>query len=426
MKCPKCGFTSFDFLDSCKKCGATLEEHKSRFGIRSLLFPTLAATPDPAADDSSEKLPAAEEVPAIDAREATDFGFDFLATSDEPTGAEPEAEPPAAPAAEPAGLTEEPSFDDGDFPADLGETESPPGAGDFEAEDPEVLFAGADDFSFDDFDAETGEDAKDERPDKKNPPAESELPDPFESREPAVAGPAPDTFPGQALPSSEAPGTSDADLPPLPADAFPPEIFAGVAAPQATSAVVAAAAVLPGPGPGPDPEPFPAGVPAATDDDPAAAIAFCPGPLTGRLAAFLIDLLVLGALFALFLVLGKSLLHPAAGHGLLPDLNTLVSLSTPYFLLLFVLCFAYFSGFHLLLGQTPGKMAFGLEVETLDGRRPSPAQAFLRSTGGLASFCLLGAGFLGSLFDAEGRGLNDRLAGTRVVDARAAEEAQAG
>jgi ribosomal protein S27AE len=39
MKCPKCGYTSFDYLDECKKCGKDLAEHKDKYSIRSLMFP---------------------------------------------------------------------------------------------------------------------------------------------------------------------------------------------------------------------------------------------------------------------------------------------------------------------------------------------------------------------------------------------------
>ena len=39
MKCPKCGYHSFDHLDSCKKCGHGLAEHKAKFNLRGLLCP---------------------------------------------------------------------------------------------------------------------------------------------------------------------------------------------------------------------------------------------------------------------------------------------------------------------------------------------------------------------------------------------------
>ena len=38
MKCPKCGFTSFDYLDSCRQCNADLTETKQKLGLA--LLPT--------------------------------------------------------------------------------------------------------------------------------------------------------------------------------------------------------------------------------------------------------------------------------------------------------------------------------------------------------------------------------------------------
>lgn len=40
MKCPKCGFHSFEFLDQCKKCGLELGEHKKKYNIRGFFSPT--------------------------------------------------------------------------------------------------------------------------------------------------------------------------------------------------------------------------------------------------------------------------------------------------------------------------------------------------------------------------------------------------
>ncbi|MFH2012765.1 MAG: hypothetical protein ABIJ37_08725 [Pseudomonadota bacterium] len=37
MKCPKCQFTSFDYLDNCKKCGAELSELKNNLNILSVV-----------------------------------------------------------------------------------------------------------------------------------------------------------------------------------------------------------------------------------------------------------------------------------------------------------------------------------------------------------------------------------------------------
>jgi len=76
MKCPKCGYHSFDHLDSCKKCGHGLAEHKAKFNLRGFYCPglTVANEPEPVASDEIEEE-ATEENGSID------LGFDFL---DEP------------------------------------------------------------------------------------------------------------------------------------------------------------------------------------------------------------------------------------------------------------------------------------------------------------------------------------------------------
>lgn len=43
MKCPKCGFNSFDYLDSCKKCGSALAAFKESIGLRPVILPAGAA-----------------------------------------------------------------------------------------------------------------------------------------------------------------------------------------------------------------------------------------------------------------------------------------------------------------------------------------------------------------------------------------------
>jgi hypothetical protein len=39
MKCPKCGFNSFEYYDSCKKCSSDLTGYKQTYSITSLLLP---------------------------------------------------------------------------------------------------------------------------------------------------------------------------------------------------------------------------------------------------------------------------------------------------------------------------------------------------------------------------------------------------
>ncbi len=42
MKCPKCGYNSFEFYDVCKKCSNDLKGFKGTFGIKSIVLPQQA------------------------------------------------------------------------------------------------------------------------------------------------------------------------------------------------------------------------------------------------------------------------------------------------------------------------------------------------------------------------------------------------
>ena len=74
MKCPKCGYTSFDHLQSCKKCGNDFAEFKARYNLRSLFPLAEKKVQHPALADKTEADAAAEASIA----EATDFGFDLM------------------------------------------------------------------------------------------------------------------------------------------------------------------------------------------------------------------------------------------------------------------------------------------------------------------------------------------------------------
>lgn len=106
MKCPKCGYNSFEFLDNCKKCNADLRSLKQTLGIRAFAAqrPPQAQKPadEPAAPPPTpEAAPSAPEPPVepapttapdLDFRfeeqqaagQATEtFSFDELLTSEE-------------------------------------------------------------------------------------------------------------------------------------------------------------------------------------------------------------------------------------------------------------------------------------------------------------------------------------------------------
>lgn len=84
-------------------------------------------------------------------------------------------------------------------------------------------------------------------------------------------------------------------------------------------------------------------------------------------------------------------------------------------LLLILIAGAYFVGFWVWRGQTPGKMAMGLRVARTDGSRVTAEQALLRYLGYIVSAAFGLVPFLWVAIDAHGRGIPDRFAGTLVV-----------
>jgi uncharacterized RDD family membrane protein YckC len=75
---------------------------------------------------------------------------------------------------------------------------------------------------------------------------------------------------------------------------------------------------------------------------------------------------------------------------------------------------AYYVYYWGIRGATPGKRLLRLTVQGEDGSEPiGPTRAAVRLFGCLVSAALLGAGFIMVAFG--GRGLHDRIAGTRVV-----------
>lgn len=65
MKCPKCGFNSFEYYDSCKKCSKELVGYKQTYSIRPLVLPQAAkavlATQFRTNESSAEETDAAPE-----------------------------------------------------------------------------------------------------------------------------------------------------------------------------------------------------------------------------------------------------------------------------------------------------------------------------------------------------------------------------
>jgi uncharacterized RDD family membrane protein YckC len=79
------------------------------------------------------------------------------------------------------------------------------------------------------------------------------------------------------------------------------------------------------------------------------------------------------------------------------------------------LFFIYFTMFGYLGGQTPGKMLFGIQVQSVALAPLSGGQAVLRALSYVFSSLFLGAGFFFMLLNKDRRALHDFIAGTRVV-----------
>jgi len=67
MKCPKCGYNSFEIHDTCKKCANDLTSYKDIHGLKSIVLPqeTRTVMADKLMADKAQNVPVAEvEAPA--------------------------------------------------------------------------------------------------------------------------------------------------------------------------------------------------------------------------------------------------------------------------------------------------------------------------------------------------------------------------
>jgi hypothetical protein len=74
MKCPKCGYNSFEFLDACKKCGAELGSFKKTHRI-STVIRRAAAVPAEAAVEAAPLVATQAPVQQEDLHASFDLGF---------------------------------------------------------------------------------------------------------------------------------------------------------------------------------------------------------------------------------------------------------------------------------------------------------------------------------------------------------------
>ncbi|MGE0862382.1 MAG: RDD family protein [Vicinamibacterales bacterium] len=157
--------------------------------------------------------------------------------------------------------------------------------------------------------------------------------------------------------------------------------------------------------------------PAAFKDGEASALAgetmaslMQPPSLGARLAAGIIDVLLLAGIDAIILFLT---LRIAGLQNTMADLRVIPPV--PFAAFLALLAFGYVATFTVAGGQTIGKMLFNLRVIGDDGRPIDAAGGVLRAVGCMLVPATLGLSYVPALFSSDHRAVHDRLAGTRVV-----------
>ena len=145
---------------------------------------------------------------------------------------------------------------------------------------------------------------------------------------------------------------------------------------------------------------------------------FEPAGMGARLVAWVIDRLILGALW--FLVAAWGFVAYLNVIRWPPDLLNLGALISLLLLGGIWLHAAYFIVFVGGCGQTPGKMLLLITVVRWDGAPAGYGRALVRWVGYWVAMLPLGLGFVPAFFTADRRGLHDWMAGTRVVCRQAA------
>jgi uncharacterized RDD family membrane protein YckC len=130
-----------------------------------------------------------------------------------------------------------------------------------------------------------------------------------------------------------------------------------------------------------------------------------------RLVAALIDGLLVGFLSFLFAFIIGFIIWFAQiyGEGKFYPTERLFTVFG------FILSIAYYVGFWVRSGQTPGKTALGLKVVSTDGSPVSWGKAFLRYIGYIINIIIFLLGFLWIAFDQKRQGWHDKMAGTYVI-----------
>lgn len=137
-----------------------------------------------------------------------------------------------------------------------------------------------------------------------------------------------------------------------------------------------------------------------------------------RLGAWAIDQVILsvaGAIIGILLGIGLAVGAAATGHSTVSSQSADV-LTVPLYIVGAILSWLYFTVCEASAWQgTPGKLALGIKVTDLSGRRISWGRANARFWSKLISGLTLGIGYLMVAFTERKQGLHDMIAATLVM-----------
>lgn len=150
----------------------------------------------------------------------------------------------------------------------------------------------------------------------------------------------------------------------------------------------------------------------AETDTPAAAKP--PAIVLRRFIASVVDIAAILGVWFLFYTLEYKLLWEPSTQFFAPLLSD-PRIRGGFYLLFVLIALGYFSIFHYVSGETPGKILTQIRVVSVDGAPLSLAQVLLRTCGGFISALCLGCGYMAIWFSASRRGWNDLLADTEVI-----------
>lgn len=137
---------------------------------------------------------------------------------------------------------------------------------------------------------------------------------------------------------------------------------------------------------------------------------------TLRVVAFILDFLVMGSVFALFVAAGGIEILARSEWGDADPSNNAVWTGVGIACSFFALLPWYFIIMWWWKGQTLGMMAVHIAVADRYGHLPTFGQAFVRTLVYPLSFLPVLAGIATILFDREYRALHDMIAGTVVIE----------